>query len=322
MPAGITATDGMMYTGATPWHGLGVKLDNPATAAEAIAAAGLDWNVIKKPVYVRNIHGGFEEVAGKAAIVREDTQEVFSIMGDGYEPLQNWDGNGTLLDGVVGMGEAIYHTAGSLFGGRKVFLLVKLPEDIEVIPGDVVQPYILLSNSHDGSQAVRMQVTPIRVVCANTLSAALRGGGGFYAKHTKNVMQRATEAREVLGLAHAYYEMFARQVDQLVNTRMTVIEVQDYLQQVYRFQADKTYADQDHRIVKSYETTLDLLNHPTNTIGGIQGTRWAAYNAVSYYVDHERPVKNGPYADDRRLDASWFGNGAELRQRAYDLLTV
>ena len=322
MPAGITATDGMMYTGATPWHGLGVKLDNPATAAEAIAAAGLDWNVIKKPVYVRNIHGGFEEVAGKAAIVREDTQEVFSIMGDGYEPLQNWDGNGTLLDGVVGMGEAIYHTAGSLFGGRKVFLLVKLPEDIEVIPGDVVQPYILLSNSHDGSQAVRMQVTPIRVVCANTLSAALRGGGGFYAKHTKNVMQRATEAREVLGLAHAYYEMFARQVDQLVNTRMTVIEVQDYLQQVYRFQADKTYADQDHRIVKSYETTLDLLNHPTNTIGGIQGTRWAAYNAVSYYVDHERPVRGGAYRDDRRLDASWFGNGAELRQRAYDLLTV
>ena len=321
MPAGITATDGMMYTGATPWHGLGVKLDNPATAAEAIAAASLDWNVIKKPVYVRNIHGGFEEVPGKAAIVREDTQQVFTIMGEGYEPLQNWDSSG-LLDGTVGAGEAIYHTAGSLFGGRKIFLLVKLPEDIKVIPGDVVQPYILLSNSHDGSQAVRMQLTPIRVVCANTLSAALRGGGGFYAKHTKNVMQRANEAREVLGLAHAYFEMFAKQVDQLVNTRMTVIEVQDYLQQVYRFQADKTYADQDHRIVKSYETTLDLLNHPTNTVGGIAGTKWAALNAVSYYVDHERPVRGGEYRDDRRLDASWFGNGAELRQRAYDLLTV
>ena len=321
MPAGITATDGMMYTGATPWHGLGVKLDNPATAAEAIAAASLDWTVIKKPVYVRNSHGGFEEVAGKAAIVREDTQEVFTIMGDGYEPLQNWDGCG-LLDGTVGAGEAIYHTAGSLFGGRKIFLLVKLPEDIEIVPGDVVQPYILLSNSHDGSQAVRMQLTPIRVVCSNTLSAALQGGGGFYAKHTKNVLTRANEAREVLGLAHAYYEMFAKQVDQLVNTRMTVIEVQEYLQRVYRFKGDQTYGDQDHRILKAYETTLDLLGHPTNTVGGIQGTRWAAYNAVSYYVDHERPVRGGEYRDDRRLDASWFGNGAELRQRAYDLLTV
>jgi phage/plasmid-like protein (TIGR03299 family) len=167
-----------------------------------------------------------------------------------------------------------------------------------------------------------MQLTPIRVVCANTLSAALQGGGGFYAKHTKNVLTRANEAREVLGLAHAYYEMFARQVDQLVDTRMTVIEVQDYLQRVYRFKSDQTYADQDHRIVKAYETTLDLLNHPTNTVGGIQGTRWAAYNAVSYYVDHERPVRSGAYSDDRRLDASWFGSGSELRQRAYDLLTV
>jgi phage/plasmid-like protein (TIGR03299 family) len=321
MPAGITATDGMMYTGATPWHGLGVKLDNPATAAEAIAAAGLGWTVIKKPVYVRNIHGGFEEIDGKAAILRQDTEEVFGVLGTGYQPVQNSEAFG-FFDSVIGQGEAIYHTAGSLYGGKRVWILAKLPENIEVVPGDVVQPYILLSNSHDGSQALRMQITPIRVVCWNTLSAALQRQGGFYAKHTRNVMERANEAREVLGLAHSYYEMFARQVDQLVNTRMTVIEVQDYLQRVYRFQADKTYADQDHRILKSYETTLDLLNHPTNTIGGIAGTKWAAYNAVSYYVDHERPVRGGAYADDRRLDASWFGTGAELRQRAYDLLTV
>ena len=336
MPAGITATDGMMYTGATPWHRLGVQLDGEATAAEAIAAAQMDWKVETQTVYQKKtepytvgmteqqfgaLRSYYQEIPNKRAVVRTDTQEVFAIMGDGYEPVQNSEAFG-FFDSVIGQGEAIYHTAGSLYGGKRIWILAKLPEDIEVIPGDVIQPYILLSNSHDGSQALRMQITPIRVVCANTLSAALRGGGGFYAKHTKNVMQRANEAREVLGLAHAYFEMFAKQVDQLVNTRMTVIEVQDYLQQVYRFQADKTYADQDHRIVKSYETTLDLLNHPTNTVGGIAGTRWAAYNAVSYYVDHERPVRGGAYRDDRRLDASWFGTGAELRQRAYDLLTV
>ena len=321
MPAGITATDGMMYAGTTPWHKLGVQLDGEATAAEAIAAAQMDWTVTTQPVYVRNIHDGFMEIHGKAAIMREDTEEVFGVMGSGYQPVQNNEAFG-FFDSVIGQGEAIYHTAGSLYGGKRVWILAKLPEDIQVTPEDVVQPYILLSNSHDGSQALRMQITPIRVVCWNTLSAALQRQGGFYAKHTRNVMERANEAREVLGLAHAYYEMFARQVDQLVNTRMTVIEVQDYLQQVYRFKADQTYADQDHRIVKAYETTLDLLGHPTNTIGGIQGTKWSAYNAVSYYVDHERPVRGGAYRDDRRLDASWFGNGAELRQRAYDLLTV
>jgi len=117
--------------------------------------------------------------------------------------------------------------------------------------------------------------------------------------------------------------MFARQVDQLVNTRMTVWDQQRYFQEVYKFNADKPYADQDHRIVKAYESTLDLLNHPTNTVGGIQGTAWAAFNAVTYYVDHERVIRGSlERQDDRRLDGSWFGTGAELRQRAYQLLTV
>ena len=321
MPAGITTTDGMMYTGNTPWHKLGVKLDNPATAAEAIEAAQMEWSVITKPVYARNQAGGFEEVDGKRAIVRADTQEVFTIMGNGYEPVQNKDAF-SFFDAVIGQGEAIYHTAGSLYGGKRIWVMAKLPDDIKITPDDVIQPYILLSNSHDGSTALRMQITPIRVVCANTLSVALGSNGGFYAKHTRNVMQRAKDAREVLGLANAYYEMFARQVDQLVNTRMTVIEVQEYLQKVYQFKADQTYADQDHRIVKAYETTLDLLGHPTNTLGGIQGTQWAAYNAVTYYIDHEKPVRGQAYRDDRILDSSWFGTGAGIRQRAYDLLTV
>jgi phage/plasmid-like protein (TIGR03299 family) len=321
MPSGITTKDGMMYVGETPWHRQGVRLDNPATAAEAISAAGLDWTVIKKPVYVRDESGSFRMVEGKEAIVREDTNTIFTIMGKGYEPAQNntcFD----MFNAVTGTGEAIYHTAGSLFGGRRIFVLAKLPNDIEVVPGDVVQPYILLSNSHDGSQALRMQITPIRVVCWNTLSAALHRNGGFYARHTRNIMQRANEAREVLGLAHAYYELFARQIDELVNTRMTVVEVQDYLQRVYQFRDDRPYAKQDHRVLKAYETTMDLLSHPTNTLGGIQGTKWATFNAVSYYVDHERIVRAGQYKEDRRLDASWFGTGAALRQRAYDLLTT
>ena len=196
MPAGITATDGMMYTGNAPWHKLGVKLDNPATAAEAIEAAQMEWSVITKPVYARNQAGGFEEVDGKRAIVRADTQEVFTIMGNGYEPVQNKDAF-SFFDAVIGQGEAIYHTAGSLYGGKRIWVMAKLPDDIKITPDDVIQPYILLSNSHDGSTALRMQITPIRVVCANTLSVALGSNGGFYAKHTRNVMQRAKDAREV-----------------------------------------------------------------------------------------------------------------------------
>ena len=320
MPSGITETDGMMYVGEAPWHRLGVRLDGPATAAEAIEAAQLDWTVETRPVYIRNVAGGFEEIHGKSAIVREDTGEVFGVMGSGYQPFQNTS-SGDLLNALVAQGEAVFHTAGSIYGGKRIWFLVKLPDDVEVIPGDPIQPFILLSNSHDGSQALRIQLTPIRVVCANTLSFATRTRGGFYAKHTRNVGTKAAEAREILGLAHAYYEMFARTVDQLVNTKLTVIEVQDYLQQVYKFNNEVTYGKQDHRILKAYESTLDLLNHPTNTLGGIQGTAWAAINAVSYYVDHQKAIRGSiDRRDDYRLDSSWFGSGSHLRQRAYDLL--
>jgi len=242
------------------------------------------------------------------------------VMGKGYQPVQNVEAFG-FFDDVIAQGEAVYHTAGSLFNGRKIWILAKLPDDITLNQDDVIQPYILLSNSHDGTNALRMQLTPVRVVCSNTLRFASSERGGFYGKHTRNVMQRAGEAREVLGLATAYYEMFARRADQMLNTRMTVMEVQQYLQGVYQFNSDKTYADQDHRVRAAYETTLDLLSHPTNTLGGMQGTAWAAWNAVTYYVDHERIVRGtDDQRDDRRLDASWFGAGADLRQRAYDLL--
>jgi len=308
----------MMYVGATPWHKMGVKLDGPATAAEAIAAAGLDWQVIQQEVYTRDTAGRFVAIEDKRAIVRADTGEVFTIMGKGYTPAQNNNSLG-LLDDIVVQGAAVYHTAGSLFNGRKIWILLKLPDDIIINETDVIQPYILLSNSHDGTNALRIQLTPVRVVCFNTLRFATREKGGFYGKHTKNLMQRAGQAREVLGLAEAYYEMFARKADQMLNTRLTVMDVQDYLQRVYQFKPDKTYADQDHRVVAAYETTLDLLSHPTNTLGGMQGTAWAAWNAVTYYVDHERVVR-GDQRDDKRLDASWFGAGADIRQRAYDLL--
>ena len=119
MPSGITDRDGMMYTGTRPWHGLGVELESPATAAEAISAAALDWEVETRPVYQYapdQMVGGRQlyrhvEIPGKNAIVRVDTNEAFAVMGSSYEPLQNRDAF-NFFDAVVGQGEAIYHTAG------------------------------------------------------------------------------------------------------------------------------------------------------------------------------------------------------------------
>jgi phage/plasmid-like protein (TIGR03299 family) len=179
-----------------------------------------------------------------------------------------------------------------------------------------------MMNSHDGSLAMRVINTPIRVVCANTLSMALRATGGFYAKHTRNILSRASEARNLLTLANAYYDTLGKQIDRLVHTRMTELETANYLKSVYQFKEDKKHEKQDYRMIRSYEATMNLLNHPTNTLGGIQGTQYAAFNAVTYYIDHLRPVRGGKDEDGKRLDGSWFGHGATIRQRAYDLLAV
>ena len=315
----IEQNDGMMYTGETPWHKLGVKLDNPATAAEAIAAAGLDWEVAQQDAYTLTRTGQFQVIEGKSAIVRQDTQQAFGVLSKGYQPVQNTEAF-QFFDEMIGLGEAIYHTAGSLNNGRRIWILAKLPEDIEVVPGDPINQYILLMNSHDGSLAMRVINTPIRVVCANTLSMALRATGGFYAKHTRNILTRASEARNLLTLANAYYDTLGKQIDRLVHTRMTEVETANYVKSVYQFKEDKKHEQQDYRMIRSYEATMELLNHPTNTLGGIQGTQYAAFNAVTYYIDHLRPVRVGNDEDGKRLDGSWFGHGATIRQRAYDLL--
>ena len=315
----IEQNDGMMYTGETPWHKLGVKLNNPATAAEAIAAAGLDWEVAQQDAYTLTRTGQFQVIEGKSAIVRQDTQQAFGVLSKGYQPVQNTEAF-QFFDEMIGLGEAIYHTAGSLNNGRRIWILAKLPEDIEVVPGDPINQYILLMNSHDGSLAMRVINTPIRVVCANTLSMALRATGGFYAKHTRNILTRASEARNLLTLANAYYDTLGKQIDRLVHTRMTELETSNYVKSVYQFKEGKKHEQQDYRMIRSYEATMELLNHPTNTLGGIQGTQYAAFNAVTYYIDHLRPVRGGNDEDGKRLDGSWFGHGATIRQRAYDLL--
>ena len=169
--------ESMMYHGERPWHKLGKPLDHPATATEAITAAGLDWSVTLSPCYA----GGegdevdapkYLPIAGKRAVVRTDRQLAIGVVGTRYRPIQNTDAFG-FFDAVVGEGKAIYETAGSLNDGRRIWMLARVPGDIWVADEDNVKKYLLLCNSHDGGSPLRALFTPIRVVCENTLRAAL-----------------------------------------------------------------------------------------------------------------------------------------------------
>lgn len=335
MPAGITKTDQMMYVGQEPWHGLGTKLEEAATAEQAIQAAEMDWNVVKEPVYLQlptqNDHRSYQEIPGKLAIKREDTGDVFAIMGKGYELVQNVEAF-QFFDEVVGEGQAIYHTAGTLQGGKIVWILAKLPYALDKIPGDSIDAYVLLMNSHDGSTALRMMNTNVRVVCQNTLNATGVNDLkkiGFYGKHTKNIKTKADEARAMINRIGVYNAWFEDQVDRMINTQMAIDEVDLFLKELFDFKKDEKkpqlYAEkQDGRLTDAYDSVMNAMTHPTNLVGGMEGTQWQAYNAVTWYLDHEKPVR-GVTTDldvaSKRLERSWLYNGGNgLRTRAQNIL--
>ena len=344
MPANITVTGDkaeMMYTGKTPWHGLGQKLEQVATAEEAIEAAGLDWEVNMEPVFaatplhrslreeykatkanlsdrqkvalLARMQSSFEEIPGRRAAVRSEPRKHFGIFSKLYKPLQNRDAFG-FFDSVVGAGEAIYHTAGSLGGGARVWILAKLPGDLKLSNSEVLEKYILLCNSHDGSLAVTMKPTFIRVVCENTMSIALNGDTAkiFRAIHTTNVMDRVNQAREALGLQEAYFEMMMRGIERLADTRMKEAEVEPFL--VKLFDQEENPDNISTKMKNNMDKVASLYYGGTATFGE---SRWDMMNAVTEYTDHWRGSNN-----EKRLDAAWFGSGKILKQQAWNMLEV
>ena len=328
MPAEITmGVNGaeMMYVGETPWHGVGTKLDTPATAKEAIEAAHLDWEVSMQPIYIKR-EDGFQEISDKKAIVRTDTGKIFNVFTNQYTPVQNSE-SFKFFDGVVGAGEAIYHTAGSLKGGRRVWILAKLNGALKVSQ-DVLDKYILLVNSHDGTLALTMKMTAVRVVCNNTLQTALGGGrkDTFYSRHTPQIISKVTDARTILGLADVYFENLMMGINRLVEKQMNQTALDGFVSELFVRQEG---GRQDALTQHSISETVKLFESGRgNDVIGVRGTAWAALNAVTEYVDHVKPVgrnlatagARNVVVDDKRLHSAWFGTGSDIKQRAWDIL--
>ena len=194
MPANV---ENMMYVREKPWHGLGTMVTDAPSSADALRFAGLDWQVIQEPVY--NARGGV--VKGYKANVRDSDGSVLGIVGDRYKVVQNADAF-SFTDDLIG-DDVRYETAGSLRDGRQVWLLARMPE--RKVAGDEVEPYLCFTNSHDGSGGVKVCMTPIRVVCNNTLNVALGSAKRVWSmRHTENIRERLDEARDCLFRADEY----------------------------------------------------------------------------------------------------------------------
>lgn len=299
----------MMYVGEVPWHKLGTKLDHPATAQEAIEAAGLGFTVEKIPLKTEALD---LPVESHFATVRTDTNQVLGVVGSRYMPIQNEEAFGT-FDALVGEGEAIYHTAGALGKGERIWLLAKLPDYIRVKGNDLVEKYLLLTNSHDGSSVVRVKLTPVRVVCENTLSLALSGAGQeVRIRHTAHASERMREAHEILGLTNKLYAELDRIFNQMSSIRIDGRVLTDYVKNVF---PDPATNGQPHRKNSIREKVFELA-HIGKGADLSRGTLWGAYNAVTEYVDYYRQLT----ADDScRLRSIWFGSGERIKKQAFKL---
>lgn len=317
----------MMYVGEVPWHGLGTKLDGPATSAEAIRAAKLDWTVRKVPL--RAVEGKVKlAVPGFSALVPSHKWgkpqcPVLGVVGADYRPLQNVEAFG-FFDAIVGMDAAIYHTAGALRDGRRIWILAKLPDQIRVVGDDLTDKYLLLSNGHDGATAVHIRFTPVRVVCANTLAMALSDGRSLRVLHRPDLHRRLDEARQLLGLINDRYKQIEVEFKAMAGIQLVEKQLESYLSQVFPDPADPDRHDPLYERLRE-RAGLDRTaaryffeSGKGNDALKVKGTLWAAYNGVTEYIDHSWGQFDDQQAGrNQRLNSIWFGRGLQFKTKAY-----
>ena len=280
----------MFYVREKPWHGLGTKVEEALTSEEALKVAGLDWTIEGKPIY----DGLGREIAGYKANTRSSDNAVLGIVGNQYKVVQNSEAF-AFTDSLIGEGIR-YETAGSLRGGRQIWLLGKMPETY--IAGDKFEPYICFTNTHDGSGAVRVCMTPIRVVCNNTLNMALSSAKRQWsASHRTNVATRLEEARETLQLADGYMKALAERADRMASVKMTEGEIDKAIDTLIALPEDAT--DRQKKTAEHVKEEIVVCMLRPDLLQ-FANTQWGFVNAISDYVGHAEPARHTKTFEENR----------------------
>jgi len=326
------------YAKEPAWHGPGTVVTGLLTAKEAIVAAGLDWDVKLVPIYAHDTKGRMTKVDEKRAVQRDSDGKVFAVLSPDYTPVQNRDAF-TFCDSVIADGSMLYNAAGSLRGGARVWILAEAKDSLSV-KGDEIKKYLLLCNGHDGTMAIRMLFTPVRVVCMNTLQAALDKAdktATFYARHTTGVMNRVDTAREILGLTDRFYKGFKEQADILASKKfptkmypalmaatfgLKMLPVPVEIKALPAPSGLFSAYDWSTRMVKQLDTVKVLCEHGLgNDTPKVRGTCWAAFNGVTEYIDHAKKYTGDPaVAASNRLENVWGGRGMMAKVNAMNFL--
>ena len=307
----VAAVETMFYTKSTPWHGLGTKLDQESpTVAEAINAAGLNWRVGLKDLFTQD-----QEPVNARATYRETDNVILGVVGPRYVPLQN-DTAFNWFQPFLDSGECSLHTAGALHEGQKVWVLAELNRNNStIVTGDEVAKFILLSNSHDGTTAIRVGYTPIRVVCANTMAMAhsCKQSKLLRVRHTKSSKTNLDNVREIMNNINGEFESTAEQFRFLASKQFNQADIRKYVKTMLNIDKNVLDVDIKTRTRNIMDEIMGLIEGPKQNIDGVRGTYWAAYNGYNEYLNY-----NKGRSASNRLDSLWFGTGANDNRNALE----
>ena len=320
---GIMQND-FMFSGHSerPWHGLGSVVPGCLTSEDALKEAKLDWRVIPAPIYTGGAVTSAQmlgsasvptPIPGFMANVREDTNEVLGVVSDKYKIIQNVDAfqfADDLMD--IKQGEAMYETAGSLFSGRRVFMLINLPK--EMILDDEVEKFLCLSNSHDGSGSMKVFITGVRVVCNNTLNAALSGyKRGISIRHMSSADIRRSEALKTFKVADDYFSGIRKFAEKMSTKK---VDVDSLLAKL--FPEDSSMTQRQKVNNSEVKETVKQLCQRKDDLGNYFGSGWSFVNGVADWRSNAKPRRVTSKSADWKMAS--FIDGDEVLQKAVDLV--
>lgn len=293
-----------------PWHGLGtIVLEAPASA-DALRLAELDWKVVQESVCTET----GELIEGYKANIRDKDRRVLGVVSDRYKVVQNTDAF-SFTDQLLGKGVR-YETAGSLQEGRKVWLLARLPREY-IIAGERINPYLIFSNIHDGSGSVKVAVTPVRVVCNNTLNLALdTAKRSFSMIHTGNIQDKIQEAKDTLFMAEEYMDCLGIEFERLRRQKMTDAQVEEYIELLLPMEKDPTPM-QEKNIIR-LRKDMENRYYKAPDLQKVGNNAYRFLNAVSDFATHSDPLRRTANYRENLFARTMDGN--PLIDKAYQLV--
>jgi phage/plasmid-like protein (TIGR03299 family) len=317
------------------WHNLGQIVDKYPTSAEAIGYAGLDYLVEKRPLFTNSLENDLAQIETEIdvskmpvpnfyATVRSDNNAVLGVVGKDYEVVQNRNAF-EFFDAIVGGGSGIlYETAGALGKGERVFITAKLPGYIKVGKADLIEQYLFLTTTHDGLGSITAAFTPTRIVCNNTLNAAMRNHtNSIKIRHTSSANDRLKQAHTLMGISGNLAGELEGLFNQWATVRITDKEVKKLIQiamspnkEVLKNLASGKLEELSANYTNIVDSVFEYaMASPTQQMDTTAGTVFGAYNAVTGYFQNVRNYKD----DEAKFKSIMDGTAKQRAQTAFDL---